>query len=188
MVIFNKMKGPVFLKEESNAKTQLHKLKALKPFLTSKGQNIIRQDIRNLEYGIVGENNIAFELKNSHMPMYILHDVYLTYGDLSAQIDYIVITKKINFIIECKNLYGDVEINSAGDFIRTTEFRGKRKREGIYSPITQNQRHIEIMKKLKVNDKNNIISKFMVDKYFHNFNKPVVVLANPKTILSDRFC
>lgn len=64
-----------------------------------------------LEYGIAGEKNIEFELKNSHKPMYILHDIYIQDGDLSAQIDYLVFTKKICFVIECKYLYRDIEIN-----------------------------------------------------------------------------
>ena len=46
-----------------------------------------------------GEKNIAFELKNSGIPMYILHDIYLESDDLSAQIDYIVVTRKVVFII-----------------------------------------------------------------------------------------
>lgn len=187
MGLFNKMKEPVFLKENSNIQDQLEKLKSLEPLLNSEGQAIIKQDIKFLEYGIVGEKSIAFELKNSHLPMYILHDIYLEVGDLSAQIDYLVFTRKICFVIECKNLYGDIEINSAGDFIRTTEFGGRKKKEGIYSPITQNQRHLELMKKLKVQNKSNILIKHMVEKYFEQSHKSVVVLANPKTVLNAKF-
>lgn len=187
MGLFNRLKEPVFLKESSDAEDQLEKLKALEQMLKQEGQALIRQDIKCLEYGIAGEKNIAFELKNSHMPMYILHDIYLEDGDLSAQIDYLVFTKKLCFVIECKNLYGDIEINSAGDFIRTTEFGGKKKKEGIYTPITQNQRHLELMKKLRVDSKGNILTKFMAGRYFEDYNKSIVVLSNPKTILNAKF-
>ncbi|MFL0248092.1 HRDC domain-containing protein [Candidatus Clostridium stratigraminis] len=187
MGLFNRMKEPVFLKENSDAEAQLEKLKILEPLLNAEGQNIIKQDIKCLEYGITGEKNIYFELKNSHLPMYILHDIYLEDGDLSAQIDYLVFTKKICFIIECKNLYGDIEINNAGDFIRTIEFGGRKKKEGIYSPITQNQRHLELMKKIKTDKKNNILTKYMAGRYFEDLNKSVVVLANPKTVLNAKF-
>lgn len=132
MGLFDKLNEPVFLKDSSDAELQLEKLKNLEPLLNTEGQILLRQDIKYLEYGIAGERNIAFELKNSHMPMYILHDIYLEDGDLSAQIDYLVFTKKMCFIIECKNLYGNIEINNDGDFIRTMEFGGKKKREGIY--------------------------------------------------------
>ena len=187
MGLFNKMKEPVFLKESSDAEVTLEKLKALETLLNAEGQNIIKQDIKCLEYGISGEKNIEFELKNSHMPMYILHDIYLEDGDLSSQIDYLVFTKKLCFVIECKNLYGDIEINSSGDFIRTIEFSGRKKKEGIYSPITQNQRHLELMKKIKTDSTNNILTKYIVGRYFEDFNKSVVVLANPKTVLNAKY-
>lgn len=187
MRLFDRMKEPVFLKSTTQAEEQLCKLKELEPLLNTEGNKLINQDIRNLECGILGEKNIAFELKNSHMPMYILQDVYLEDGDLSAQIDFLVFTKKYCFVIECKNLYGDIEINSKGDFIRTIDFGGAKKREGIYSPITQNQRHLELMKKIRVDNKNSFFMKFIADRYFDNLYKSIVVLANPKTVLNDKY-
>ncbi len=94
MGLFDRLKEPVFLKESSNAEEQLERLKKLEPYLNSDGKTLINQDIKCLEYGMFGEKQIAFELKNSHIPMYILHDVYLEDGELSAQIDYLVFTKK----------------------------------------------------------------------------------------------
>lgn len=166
---------------------QLEKLKELEPLLNPEGQAIIRQDIKNLEYGIAGEKNIAFELRNSHMPMYILHDIYLEDRVLNAQIDYLVFMKKICFVIECKNLYGNIEINSRGEFIRITGFNGKKNREGIYSPITQNQRHLELIKKIRVDSKGNIFTKLLTDRYFEDTYKAIVVLANPKTVLNAKY-
>lgn len=98
-----------------------------------------------------------------------------------------MVTKKICFIIECKNLYGNIEISNAGDFVRTTEFVGKKKKEGIYSPITQNQRHIELLKKIKIDKKGNAVTKFLGEKYFEDFNKSIIVLANPKTVLNAKY-
>lgn len=187
MGLFKKMKEPVFLKESSNAERQIEELRKLEPLLNVEGRTKIKQHIRYLEYGIIGEDNIAFELKNSHMPMYILHDIYLEDGDLSAQIDYMVFTRKICFVIECKNLFGNIEINGSGDFVRTMEFGGKKVKEGIYSPITQNQRHLELMKKIRTDKKGNVFTKFMADKHFYDFNRSIVVLANPKTILNGKY-
>lgn len=187
MGLFDKMKEPVFLKETSDAQAQIEKLKALEPLLNSNGQNILRQDIKYLEYGIVGEKKIAFELKNSHMPMYVLHDIYLEDDDMNAQIDFLVITRKICFVVECKNLFGDIEINSAGDFIRTVEFYGRKRKEGVYSPITQNQRHMELLKKIRTEKNKSKISQFLGKKYFEAFNKSIVVLANSKTVLNAKY-
>ena len=63
MNIFNKMKEPIFLKESSDLQRQLAVLKELEPHLSPEGQKKIRQDIKYLEYGILGENQIAYELK-----------------------------------------------------------------------------------------------------------------------------
>lgn len=119
--------------------------------------------------------------------MYILHDICLETNELSAQIDYIVVTRKVIFIIECKNLIGNIEINSQGNFIRTYNFNGKLIKEGIYSPITQNERHLEVLKRIKKESKSNFISKFLFDKYFNDNYKSIVVLANPKTVLNSRY-
>lgn len=130
MGLFSKMQGPVFLKEDSNAKKQLEILNELFPLLNKEGQEKLMQDIRKLEYGMEGEKNIAYELKNSHMPMYILHDIYLSDGELDAQIDYLIFTKKICFVVECKNLMGNIKITNGGDFVRLLDYRDKGKKQG----------------------------------------------------------
>lgn len=83
MGFFDKMKEPVFLKEDSSAKEQLEQLKLLLSEAPPDVKEQIEQEIRLLNAGIFGEDNIAFELRNSHMPMFILHDLYLKHGDLS---------------------------------------------------------------------------------------------------------
>ncbi len=187
MGLFKKMREPVFLKESGSSEEQLEKLKLLEPFLNEEGKAKLRQEIKHLEYGINGEKEIAFELRNSHFPMYIIHDLYLKDGDLTSQIDYLVVTRKICFIIECKNLYGDIEIDSQGTFVRTMEFGGQKKREGIYSPITQNQRHMALLKKLRLEKSGGILKRFFWERYFESDHRAIVVLANPRTILNARY-
>lgn len=121
------------------------------------------------------------------MPMYILHDLHFEFEGLSAQIDYLIITKKVFIVIECKNLFGDIEINSEGDFIRTMDYGYGKKKEGIYSPITQNQRHLEMIKLMRSSIRGNVITKTLFEKNFYNSYKSLVVLANPKTILSMKY-
>ena len=83
----------------------------------------IEKEIKICTWGMLGEKNIAFELRNSGIPMYVLHDVNIEIEDLTAQIDYIVVTRKLNFIIECKNLIGDIEIDNNGNFLRKYTFK-----------------------------------------------------------------
>lgn len=187
MALFNKLDKPIFLKEESEAKYYISKLQELHSRAPEGLKGRIEKELKIATLGELGENNIAFELKNSGIPMYILHDIGLETNELSAQIDYIVVTRKVIFIIECKNLIGNIEINSQGNFIRTYSFNGKFIKEGIYSPITQNERHLEVLKRIKKESKSNFISKMLFDKYFNDNYKSLVVLANPKTVLNSRY-
>lgn len=121
------------------------------------------------------------------MDMYVLQDIYIETEDgRGAQIDFIVITEKITFFIECKNLVGNIDIDSKGNFVRTVTYGRKKYKEGIYSPITQNERHMEIVKESKLENRN-LLTGMIVRKSFHSFNRSLVVLANPKTVLNDRY-
>lgn len=177
----------VILKESSDAKQYLAKLEEL--LLRAQGdiKEKIEKEISITKAGVFGEDTILFELRNSGMDMVILHDIYLETKDgLGAQIDYIVVTPKVNFVIECKNLFGNIEIDSKGNFIRTIEYKGRKIKEGIYSPITQNERHLMVMKECRTEGKNLILAA-AIRKNFESFNKSLVVLANPKTVVNDRY-
>ncbi len=179
--------GPVFLKEDSSAQVYVEKLNRLKEKAQGDLKLEIEKQIAYAQYGMIGESNIAFELKNSNMDMYVLHDIYLEYDDLSAQIDYIIITRKGVYVIECKNLIGNIEVNNRGEFVRTYELLGRRIKEGIYSPITQNSRHMNILKAVGLSSKTNFVSKMLYEKSFNDYYKSLVVLANPKTVLNIKY-
>lgn len=187
MGIFDKIKEPVFLKEDSSASLQLAALQELAKNSTGKMADRLEQEIKYLEAGIFGENTILYELRNSHIPMFVLHDLYLEYGDLTAQIDFMIFTRKHHYVIECKNLYGNIEITSSGDFIRTVTFERTTKKEGIYSPITQNRRHLELIKQIRSAEKGNILTRTLFENNFYNSYRSIVVLANPKTVLNAKY-
>lgn len=187
MGLFEKKIGPVFLKEDNNMDEIISRLEELKQKAVDEIKNEIEKQLTIVKYGAFGENTIAFELKNSGIDMYILHDLYLEYGDLSAQIDYMIITRKRTYVIECKNLIGDIEVNSNGDFIRSYVVNGKKIKEGFYSPITQNARHLNVIKELRKSSKGNIVTKMLFENYFDGNYKSLVVLANPKTVLNAKY-
>lgn len=90
-----------------------------------------------------------------------------------------IVTNKFICILETKKLSGDILVNDNGDFIRQIKNSEGNiiKKEGIYSPITQNERHVRIVKDLLM--KNNMIK-----------NCPVismVVMADPKNIVNTRY-
>ncbi len=173
----------VVLKESSDARDYLQKLQELLPKARGEAAKKIEREIAIVNAGIYGEDNILFELKNSGMDLVVLHDLYLkTDSGLSAQIDFLVLSPKVFFVIECKNLFGSIEITNGGDFIRTF---GKFK-EGIYSPITQNERHLTVLKERR-SEKNGFIMKAIKNAAFESQFKGIVVLANPKTVVNDRY-
>ena len=77
MHLFNRVADTIFLKEESQATEQLDELKKIRNTLNAAGQKILDRDIKLLKYGMAGEKNIAFELKNSHLLMYVIKDLFL---------------------------------------------------------------------------------------------------------------
>lgn len=186
MGLFDKLKGPVFYKEDSFADQQLNELEELMKTASGEVAEAIEREIQLVKAGIAGEKQVRFELENSHIPMYILHDLYLEFNGLTAQIDYLIITRYHQYVIECKNLVGNIEINNNGDFIRTMTYGKATKKEGIYSPITQNRRHLELIKEMRASEKN-ILTKALFEKSFYQNYLSLVVLANPKTVLNARF-
>jgi len=187
MELFKKKIGPIFLKETSDATELIKQLEALLPQASGDVKEDIEKQIKVTTYGEIGENNVAFELKNSGMDMYILRDIYLEHGELSAQIDYLIITRKHVYIIECKNLIGNIEIDNMGNFIRSYEYGNRKIKEGFYSPITQNERHLLVIKNLRGENRKNFITKKWFENSFSNTYKSIVVLANPKTILNAKY-
>lgn len=108
--------------------------------------------------------------------MICLHDIRIEYNDYVAQFDFIIITNKFIMVLEAKKLNGDIKITSSGDFIRSLKNNSGKvfKKEGMYSPISQNDRHINILKKILV--KEDLIRTLPI--------KSAVILANPKTIMN----
>lgn len=180
MELFKKFTETIFYKKDNQLEEQISALKELQREYPN--NNKLNYKLKLCELGLIGENEIEFELKNANIGMYILRDVNLKYNDLTAQIDYIIITPGYTYFVECKNLIGNITVNNRGEFTREYIYNHKKIVEGIYSPIRQAERHIEIFKKIFDESQ----TSFM-DKIFKNIRtswlKPLVVLANSKNIL-----
>lgn len=178
--IGKKLEHPIFIKEFEGQEYVIHELENIKHRIRDKSiiQNI-EQDMLNIRLGLQGEKNVYFELKNSFVPMYVLHDVQIQEDDYYAQLDFVIITSKFICILETKRLNGDISISNSGDFTRTFKnAKGKiYKKEGMYSPISQNQRHVRILQ--------NILTKNNLIKYTPLLS--LVVMANPKNIINYKY-
>ena len=172
--------GPVFTKEYNKENKQITDLEKLLTTCNENSKKNIERDIKKLKYGQIGENNVYYELKNSFIPMVCLHDLRIEYKGMVAQIDFIAITSKYIHVIECKNLVGNITITKDGEFIRSIKNSyGKIvSTEGMYSPIVQNERHINIIKEIL---KEELQYKFKLTRI-----ESLIVTGNPKTIINKK--
>ena len=181
-MLFQKNFGPIVLKEDGELSKQIDAVKQQIDMASEPEKIKLKSQLKLLQEGETGEKNILFELKNSGIDMYILHDIRLEDGDRSAQIDFLVVTRKLIFVIESKHLIGDIEIDENNGFIRSYEYYGKKVREGFYSPVTQNQRHLQLIHDVVMNHKKNAIMRLAFDHWFSDYYQSLVVLATLKTV------
>lgn len=184
MELFKKFHETIFLKSDSNLEKNINKLKEIRNTLQNTSK--IDKDIKLLEIGLQGEKEIEFELKNANIGMYVLHDISIEFEDLKAQIDYIIVTKAYTYLVECKNMIGNITVNENGEFKREYNYNGQKIVEGIYSPYRQALRHKEVLKKIWLS-KHNKMSTFLWENSFDKNYKPLVVLTNSKGLLNMRY-
>ncbi|MCH3968837.1 MAG: NERD domain-containing protein [Atopobiaceae bacterium] len=177
---------PVFAKEGSSATDELAQMQALLPRIAPSDRWRLERDIHIKKAGIDGEDEITFQLRNSHLPIYVIHDLNLEHGDLSSQIDFLVIAPYVNVVIECKKLTGNITVDDQGQFIRNFDRDHRHVREGIESPISQNKRHLELLRSIRLSEKGTI-GRIAFDHWFDDLYDSVVVLANDRTVLNDRY-
>ena len=187
--LINKLKDrfteTIFLKKNSELEEQI---KALKILLKKYPNNeVLQNELRFCEIGLQGEKEIEYELLNSNIGMYVLHDVNMVYQNLKAQIDYIIITPAYTYFVECKKLIGNITIDSNGNFNREYYKGNKKIKEGMYSPLSQAQRHIEIFKKIWMSRNNTWLDKLFIRDNLDKWNKPLVVMANSKNLLNMKY-
>ena len=92
------LKEPKFVKEfTTENKNILNLQELLKETKDEETANSIKHNINRLYYGLIGERNVDYELKNSHMPILILHNLYLEFN------------KKVNLLLG-KNGQGKTNI------------------------------------------------------------------------------
>ena len=104
-----RFKDTVFFKENSDLQDRYEALTKLNSEYP-KNDNI-QNEMYCIKKGLDGEKEIEYQLKKANVGMYVLHDVKLKYKDLTAQIDYVVITPVFTYYIECKNLVGNITVN-----------------------------------------------------------------------------
>lgn len=117
-----------------------------------------RKDIqikkRIAERGMEGERLTLHTLMRTPMYMIILKDLHFLYGTIPTQVDFVVITDKLIFVLETKNWNADFRIDACGDFI--SQDTGKRWK----SPLSQNAEHMEYLSRVYQSFSRNRLDRF----------------------------
>lgn len=138
-----------------------------------------RKKLASFKKGAEGEANVLFQLEHSGIGLYILHGIHVE----DAQIDFVVVTRGWVYFIECKNWTGTWKVQKDGTIIIQN---GKYKRSHE-SPFSQNQRHMETVKK-RWRKKNNKVTTMLFSSLFEkNWYKPLVVVSNYESIIDLKY-
>ncbi|MBR4231199.1 MAG: NERD domain-containing protein [Bacilli bacterium] len=176
-----RFKDTIIYKENSDLQDKYDALKKLNKEYPNNED--LLSELYIVKKGLDGENEIAYQLKKANIGMYVLRDIKLRYQDLTAQIDYVIISPIYTYYVECKNLVGNITVTDKGDFIRELNINGKRIKKGMYSPLRQVEAQREVVRKLWDSNSSNFI-KFFGSKYFDYYRRVLVVAANHETILN----
>ena len=176
-----RFKDTVFYKENSDLQDKYNALKKLNDEYPNNED--LLSELYIVKKGLDGENEIAYQLKKAHIGMYVLRDIKVKHEDLTAQIDYVIITPVYTYYVECKNLVGNITVTDKGDFIREFTINGKRIKKGMYSPLRQVEAQREVMRKIWESN-SSAIKKFFASKNFDYYRRVLVVAANQDTILN----
>ena len=178
--LVSSLKETIFFKENGD----IYRLEALKKLNEEYPNNTyIQNELNNVKKGLKGEDEIAYQLKKSSIGMCVLRDINIQYEDLTAQIDYIIVTPVYTYLVECKNWGGSYIVTDKGDFIKESYIHGRKIRKGIESPYRQVEAQREVMRKIW-EKRASKIQKIVETKDFNYYRKVLVVFANKESILN----
>ena len=176
-----RFKDTIFYKEDSDLQDKYNALKKLNEEYLNNEE--LLNELYIVKKGLDGENEIAYQLKKAHIGMYVLRDIKIRYQDLTAQIDYVIITPVYTYYVECKNLVGNITVTDKGDFIREITINGKKIKKGMYSPLRQVEAQREVVRKIWESNTSKILKVF-ASKNFDYYRRVLVIAANQDTILN----
>ncbi len=173
-VIFEKTKNELFAQNEI---IELKKL--LDPILEDERQDKIKNRIQNCDRGYKGEKKVRKKLKNCKGDMFVIYGLYFDFQInnyyVNTQIDYLLITQKNFYILECKDWKNDIGIDKFQNFYLIFPSEPSKR---IASPFEQLGRQVETVRKLISKQNGSIWNKMVIRHIFRKNCKPVLVLTN----------
>ena len=118
---------------------------AARPDASQETRRRIEQEIRNIQSGMRGEAEAAYEMEfhyGASKNWMIVHDLRLECGGRTAQIDHLLVNRFLEiYVCESKRFSEGVAVNEQGEF---AAFYGG-KPHGVPSPLEQNRRHMAVL-------------------------------------------
>lgn len=170
---------PIIIEKDSDGEKDIVELTELLGKVPVTERKQLEIQIAKTKRGIIGEQNIIFELKNCSIPMVCIHNLYLKLDDVAVQIDFVLVTRNRVYVVESKNLYGDIEITERGDFYRMIDGKSTR----FYSPFTQCEHHLELMRRLREKVSEAEFPRYFTEKHYEKNYQPLIVITNPNCSL-----
>ena len=139
----------MIIKKADNQTEALAQLERRAATANASTRKRIEEDLRARRAGIKGEAESAhlidFHFGDSKN-WAVIHDLRIEVDGQVAQIDHLMISRWLEcYVLETKRFHAGVKINEQGEFERWNAFRNCY--EGMPSPLLQNQRHIEVLKR-----------------------------------------
>lgn len=161
----------IFLKEDSSLEKELDDM-FINGFNKTDRFNLLRA-------GVAGEKQVAYHLNKSNIGMYAIRDINFTIGDLTAQVDFVVVTSYHCYFIECKNYNADIiHVDETRNFEISTKYGTKYVKKGIKSPISQVEDQLNVFKKICL-DNQEEVTQLLNGIKFNDYFRSLVVFTNP---------
>ncbi|HDO1376885.1 TPA: NERD domain-containing protein [Aeromonas veronii] len=137
----------MLIKKADDRSADIETLKTLlaRPDVSPNVRTLIDREIRNIQSGMRGEAEAAYEIEfhyGASKNWMIVHDLRLECDGRAAQIDHLLISRFLEiYVCESKRFSEGVAVNEQGEF---SAFFGN-KPYGIPSPLEQNRRHMAVL-------------------------------------------
>ena len=124
--------------------------------------------------GFLGEQEVCYQLEISHRNLYYLWDVTLQNKIGKAQIDFLVFTPKMCFVIEVKNWTGEIVIDKNSDVIQNGELIT------IDNPIKTNENKLRLIESFAKQDLKYLGSRKRKLNDFSKYFKSIIVFSRTR--------
>lgn len=190
----------MIIKEKDSIKANVAQLEEIREISDLPKEKILQveKELKLLKSGDKGEQNSAyfidFYYKDSKN-WAIIHDLRIEHNGLTAQIDHLLINRRLDFyVLETKHYNHGIKITDHGEFLVLFQ----KQYVSIESPIEQNKRHIKVLsnilhdqkimpKKLGVTLQPNFLSYILISPKSRVIRPKAKFFNTDMIIKSDKF-